>query len=84
MPEAFTEKLNNFYACMKGTNDHPKPRCQALGGTLGEAVACSIYESRPTPCRSFEASFENGLQNERCDRARVGKGMLPLTRESWN
>ena len=84
VPESHTEKLNDFYACMKGTNDHASPRCVALGGALGESVACSIYENRPSPCRSFEASLENGIVNERCDRARAGKGFLPLTSADWN
>jgi Fe-S-cluster containining protein len=83
VPEEYTEKLTNFYACMKGTNEAESPRCVALGGTLGESVACGIYENRPTPCRSFEASLENGEVNERCDRARVGKGLLPLTPDDW-
>ncbi len=83
VPENLTEKLTEFYACMKGTNDRQSPRCVALGGELGKEVACSIYEQRPTPCRSFEASLENGSPNERCDRARVGKGLEPLKAEDW-
>ncbi len=51
---------------------------------MGEAVACKIYESRPTPCRDFTASFENGEPNPRCDQARARYGLPPLTPQSWN
>ncbi|MFN0252115.1 MAG: YkgJ family cysteine cluster protein [Kofleriaceae bacterium] len=29
-------------------------RCLALCGTPGEAVACGIYDTRPTPCRTVQ------------------------------
>lgn len=83
VPEAYTQKLNDFYACMQGTNEVGPSRCVALGGKLGEQVACSIYESRPTPCRSFEASFENGEENLRCAQAREKHGMKALTLQDW-
>ena len=83
VPEAFTERLNHFQSCMKGTKTLPKPRCIALQGTIGSEVSCSIYENRPTPCRSFEASFEGGEINERCDQARIQKGLSPLTKADW-
>ncbi len=51
---------------------------------MGEEVACKIYESRPTPCRDFTASFENGEANPRCDQARARYGLPPLTPRSWN
>ena len=28
--------------------------CAALTGTVGQQVACGIYEWRPSPCREFE------------------------------
>ena len=31
-----------------------KSRCIALSGTLGRNVTCSIYDDRPSACRSFE------------------------------
>jgi Fe-S-cluster containining protein len=34
-------------------------------GTLGEKVACGIYEWRPSPCREFEAGSVPCLQARR-------------------
>lgn len=58
-------------------------RCQALGGKIGEQVACQIYENRPSPCRNFKASFENGIKHERCDDCRRLLGLGPLTLQDW-
>ena len=54
------------------------PRCNALDGEIGKAVSCSIYLNRPSPCREFDQSGENGLRNEACDRARERYGLPPL------
>lgn len=82
VPENLTIKLQNNASAMKGTNKKD-PRCIALIGTIGESVACSIYEHRPSCCRNFVASFENGRVNVRCDEARISKGLLPLTQNDW-
>ncbi|MOA54716.1 hypothetical protein D3C78_1783840 [compost metagenome] len=47
-------------------------------GEIGQAVSCSIYPNRPSPCREFDQSGENGLRNEACDRARERYGLPPL------
>ena len=62
---------------MQGTNSK-SPRCNALDGEIGKAVSCSIYLNRPSPCREFDQSGENGLRNEACDRARERYGLPPL------
>jgi Fe-S-cluster containining protein len=67
---------------MKGTDKYP-PRCEALDGTLGVAVACSIYAHRPAPCREFVPSWEDGVPNPACDAARDRIGLPPLTRADW-
>ena len=36
--------------------------CRALGGKIGRRVECSIYESRPSLCRQFEAGSPECLQ----------------------
>ncbi len=59
-------------------------RCQALEGKIGTAVGCKIYDRRPSPCRNFKASFEDGQHNQRCDDARAVMGLSPLTPEDWN
>jgi len=76
VPAHLTEKLNESRACMKGTSQK-NPRCIALEGKLGEQVACTIYENRPTPCREFAVWEEGGEVNERCQQLRLAHG-LPL------
>jgi len=60
---------------MRGTEAKHHPRCTALVGRIGTVVACGIYSSRPTPCRAFKASYEDGLANSRCDEARARHGL---------
>lgn len=62
---------------MRGTDRKP-PRCIALAGRIGESVGCTIYEQRASPCREFQASWVDGVHNERCDRARAAHGLPPL------
>jgi len=69
---------------MKGTSGKHHRRCVALEGRIGEKVGCSIYVNRPSPCRAFAASFENGKRNPRCDEARSAHGLKPLQRTDWN
>jgi hypothetical protein len=46
--------------------------CVALGGTIGEKVACDIYESRPVTCRHLEAG------SDRCHAIRRAFGIEPF------
>ena len=62
---------------MKGSFGE-KPRCVALKGEIGKEVACSIYDLRSSVCREFPVAWEQGIPNERCDRARVAHGLEPL------
>lgn len=71
LPPALTEPLQRWFACMAGTNQ-PQPRCVALQGDIGVAVACGVYAQRPTPCREVEAG------DEKCQRARARHGLPPL------
>jgi uncharacterized protein len=70
LPEALTEPVQRWYACMRGTNA-PAPRCIALDGEVGQAVRCSTYASRPSPCREVEAG------DAQCARARARHGLAP-------
>lgn len=83
VPVELTEDYSNFNRCMKGTNTKHYNRCVALEGKLGATVSCSIYSSRPTPCREFAASFEDGIRKPRCDQARAAYGLAPLSRADW-
>lgn len=83
VPVEMTDKLDDFRRCMKGT-DRVQPRCVALEGRIGDAVNCTIYENRPTPCREFGVDWVDGLlvfipaDLERCTQARARIGLPPL------
>lgn len=77
MPVALTESISPHRRCMRGTNSKT-PYCVALGGEVGVAVACTIYEQRPTPCREFDTHETDGSPNPRCNELRVRRGLPPL------
>lgn len=77
VPVDLTEPLSLMMRNMRGTNDRT-PRCVALQGEPGGCVSCGIYEQRPSPCREFTMSGENGVLNEACDRARARHGLPAL------
>lgn len=72
VPDSLVVEVAGATVRMRGT-DHWPPRCAALTGTVGERVACGIYEWRPSPCREFEAG------SDACQRARARHGLPPLT-----
>jgi len=74
VPHAETDYLQTHLLVMKGT-DGRNPRCVALEGVIGHRVRCAIYDRRPSVCRSFMPSWQNGSVNERCDRARAKWGL---------
>ena len=83
VPKEMTVDLDLEQRAMKGTEQKHHPKCCALKGKIGEYVSCTIYNNRSTTCRNFEASFENGLKNIRCDEARAKHGLRPLTKYDW-
>lgn len=62
---------------MRGTDEAP-PRCAALSGEVGGQVCCTIYASRPGPCRDFAPYAPLGVGDDACDRARRRHGLAPL------
>ena len=80
VPVELTETLGAHQRCMRGTWSD-QPHCIALAGTVGEAAHCTIYASRPSPCRELRMSWEDGTPNPQCDRARARYGLAPLTPE---
>lgn len=83
VPVDLTEPFTPFRRAMKGTSAS-SPRCVALEGAVGERVHCRIHALRPTPCRDFAASYEDGATpSPRCDEARRGKGLPPLVPGDW-
>jgi Fe-S-cluster containining protein len=71
VPSGLVVEVNDTLARMRGT-DHTPPRCSALGGTIGRAVACGIYEWRPNPCHELQAG------SDACARARARHGLPAL------
>jgi Fe-S-cluster containining protein len=78
VPVAMTVQVTPMQRAMRGTSQS-NPRCCALEGEIGQAVACSIYPSRASPCRDFPASWVDDQPNERCDKARLAWGLQPLS-----
>ena len=78
VPVELTGKLNDDRCYMRGTELKNK-RCIALVGQVGDRVRCSIYERRPSPCRLFAISWENGQPSEKCEKACALQGLPPLS-----
>jgi Fe-S-cluster containining protein len=68
----------NSKHAMKGTEGKHK-RCVALNGIVGQCVACTIYDNRPSACRLFKASWESGVINPKCDLAREAYGLFAFS-----
>lgn len=83
VPQTFIEDLDLSTRCMSGTNKKHQPKCSALHGRVGLLANCSIYQNRPSPCRNFKASYEDGFQQIRCDQARAKHGLKALTKTDW-
>lgn len=83
VPSEFAVKISDEMMALKHQNPN-KPRCRALKGHIGQEVGCQIYDRRPSPCRNFSASYENGEHNARCDAARARMGLAPLTTSDWS
>jgi len=83
VPVELSAKISPHIDAMNGTNQ-PKPRCVALQGVVSKSVACGIYERRPSCCRKFTASYEDGVHNSSCDEAREKWGLSPLTQRNWD
>ncbi|MDR2838552.1 MAG: YkgJ family cysteine cluster protein [Azonexus sp.] len=71
VPPAMTVPVTPAIVRMVGT-DAQSPRCVALAGEIGVAVACRIYAARPSPCREFD------IEHAACNRARRRCGLPPL------
>lgn len=84
VPLERTEEGGSSWLSMKGTNKKHRPVCSALDGTIGKGVSCTIYSDRPSPCRNFLASYEDGIHRPRCDEARKKHGLRPLGREAFS
>ena len=71
MPLHFTERISALRSCMAGTNS-ATPHCVALQGVIGQAVTCTVYPQRPSPCREVEPG------DDKCTRARQRHGLAAL------
>lgn len=77
VPDELTAKISPYLNCMAGTSSKA-PRCTALVGEVGQAVSCSVYSDRPSPCRAFSCNAESLEYNAGCDKARAHYGLSPL------
>jgi Fe-S-cluster containining protein len=78
VPAQLASKVNDFVACMKGT-EMGHGRCIALEGELGRpGVHCSIYPERPSTCREFSPWRDDGSPNPDCQRLRRELGLPPV------
>lgn len=82
VPIGLTNSVTPHQNSMNGTNQE-KPSCVALLGTVGESTSCTIYNNRPTACRTFKPSYEDGIVNRNCETARMSKGLDCLTLADW-
>lgn len=82
VPIDSTTSISPHRNAMNGTNQE-LPHCVELQGVVGTSTSCLIYDRRPSCCRDFKASFENGIQNTNCEDARAGKGLKLLTLADW-
>ena len=78
VPLELTKSSSLHKSVMNGTNEI-KPSCVALLGVVGKSTSCSIYENRPSTCRTFKPSYEDGMRNQHCESARESKGLEVLT-----
>lgn len=78
VPADLTVTVSPHRVAMRGTDTRPA-RCTALAGEVGKGVQCTVYPLRPSPCREFMPSWAGGEANPRCDQARQGWGLPPLS-----
>lgn len=84
VPDEDTVAINQPHLiAMKGTDAAKDPRCVNLVGTIGKDSQCSKYETRSSSCRDFDGSYQFGIKEPRCDRARAKHGLRELTPTDW-
>lgn len=71
VPAHMAMEVKGATARMHGTDLVPI-RCVALTGSVGQAVGCSIYLQRPSPCRELQEG------SAACARARAHHELPPL------
>ncbi len=74
VPAALTVRVGALRRAMRR---RPDGRCVALRGEPGSRVFCTIYERRPSVCRSFEPHWQAGCEGSRCLEARRRLGLPP-------
>lgn len=71
LDESQLVQITPWRVCFTGTERIP-PRCVHLQGQIGQQIACSIYEQRPSTCRELQ------IGDEKCLKARAAHGLPPL------
>ena len=77
VPPELAVKLTPHLACMKGTEagQAGQQRCAALSHDAKQGYRCTIYEQRPSPCRTFNIFEDDGSLNPLCDKLRKAAGL---------
>lgn len=73
VPRGDEERLTEYWDILVGDvvvervvgRDLATGRCINLDGTLGESIACKIYQDRPNTCRIFDAGSDRCLEYRR-------------------
>ncbi len=81
VPDNLVIPITPFRVAMKGT-EFGCGKCVALKNDDKYGKICSIYENRPSVCRSFLVWDEDGNPNPDCQRLRAQKGLSLLEKNS--
>jgi len=81
VPVRMTVRVDAFRRAMRRGRNR---RCIALRGTPDRKVFCTIYDRRPSVCRSFEPDWRAESQDTRCNEARTRLGLSSLRHAAEN
>lgn len=84
VPDDTVVQITPHIVAMKGTEVAGAPYCINLAGEIGKTGHCGAYETRSSTCREFDASYQNGVHEPRCDKARIKHGLPVVEPEDWH
>ncbi|TLD77063.1 YkgJ family cysteine cluster protein [Escherichia coli] len=74
VPASLTEQISPLSSLYARHQSEKSPMSRS-GHHPAENAYCSVYKNRPSICREFAMSGENGEINEACNRARAKYGL---------
>ncbi|OTG84518.1 zinc/iron-chelating domain-containing protein [Acinetobacter sp. ANC 5054] len=69
--QEYTKPVKAVYSCMAGTNP-TQSHCIALGGEIGQAFSCIIYEEHSSTYKDVQ------IADEQYNKARLAYKMIPF------